>query len=211
MNAKTLAGLAAGCLLSACSKNPTPTFLPPAPKPALVILVMGQSNAENLVRNNGEADLEKDLGRPVRMINCAAGGTSMLQWQKGQPLYDACIQQVKDIHIDAMWFDQGEYELQNVATIGTGPAAEWSRDFTHMVRDLQNDLGPVPVFFARLGLEMWHNDPNYFTLRDQQTGSSCAEMVSLDGIDSWNPPHYSADGYAQIASRLADALRSKNL
>lgn len=184
------------------------------------VLVMGQSNALNLSLGSmggleggdgGAVMLSKLLNRPVRMINCAEGGTSILQWQKREPLYDACMARAAGLKIDAIWFDQGEYELQNVPTIGTGPVQAWEQNFTRMVRDLQADLGPVPVFFARLEFEDWQYDPNYATLRDQQTNVSCATMVSLDGISTVNAPHYSHDGYAEIARRLANAIKMSSI
>lgn len=175
---------------------------------AMNVLVTGQSNGKFLVAG-GYAGF-RSLYPNAQFINCAASATSLMEWQKGNALYSACMEKVGHAHIDMIIFIQGENEAQGFScgcSYGAPcncqiPADHWSQNFTALARNFQQDFTPN-VFYSRLG-DLGESGPYWSLVRQEQTGTSIGTMVSLDGIKARpSDIHYTADGYYAIGKRFA--------
>ncbi len=94
--------------------------------------------------------LQKD--RPIRLISCAKGGSSIRHWapaSRGDGLYAACVARVRTTATKPagmLWY-QGETDAQSVER-----AAAWAADFVALAARFRSDLGAarMPIVVVRI-------------------------------------------------------------
>lgn len=177
----------------------------------LTVAVVGQSNALYFSEFGGTQAFERDVqsfapGR-VTFLVCAKGGTNMQDdWQPGAPLFEACMKQIKQQHIDLMLFSQGESEAE---AWDPDQVALWPTRFCALVHDFRARTGnpSMPVFYLRLGDDLPWQLPFYKQMYKTQTNVHVDNgfMVSMDGTHSAGLHYLTNNGYVDIARRFADA------
>lgn len=181
-----------------------------ATRPPYAFVTAGQSNMWLMVPNITTA-FQGHYGPDTLIISCAVGGTSLAEWQQGEPLFEDCASQtrqaVKDGYqvVGFLWY-QGEDDSHDYESAST-----WETRFVQMIYDFRNDTGTFPkIVFAQLGYrpvapewENWHvvqaqqlqtyyDHPGYRLVMTRDVQPYCP----VEG------PHYCPDGYEIIASRF---------
>ncbi len=170
-----------------------------------IYLMMGQSNMAFMP----STAIANNMASGANVYNCAVGGTSIDEWQKGQPLYEAAVKVYKDHKylgpISGVFFWQGEREA------GSGTQADrdaWPQKFTQMVNDLRHDLQSpdLRVVFMQIGLDPVAY-PNTQDMKDKQASvymhnvimTKSDDYVTDDGV------HFGSS-YAALGQRMAVAM-----
>ncbi len=192
-----------GALVSPVTGTPVSTTQPK------IYLMLGQSNMSFMSSTYISEELIR-LGVPVENVfNCALGGTSIDEWQKGQPLYNQAIavylNNKREATIGGVFFWQGEREA------GSGTQADrdaWPQKFTQMVRDLRQDLGSpgLRVVYMQIGLDMTAY-PNTQDMKNKQASVSI-DNVFMTKSDDYVPDdgvHFSTS-YKPLGERMAQAM-----
>ncbi len=93
-------------------------------------------------------DYAGHFDRPVGLIPCADGGTSLDQWQPGEILFDHAVCQTKlamrSSRLKAIIWHQGESDCREDLV------ETYARRFIHMISQLRKELGEVPVIMGQL-------------------------------------------------------------
>lgn len=161
----------------------------------------------------------RDKSMRVALAPCAASGTTIAQWQKGQPLYDACLASVEAAvkhggKLGGVLFFQGESDAGSSPDVST--LTTWPAMFTSYVAAIRHDLGKtVPIVFAQMQTApptwpQWMQDA-YATMRTQQAairlpGVSMIQTSDLPyGVDVASNLHFSPSAETTIGQRFASA------
>lgn len=203
-------------LLASCRREPNqvPSGIPgasdtmytqPLPPPIAVgpaYVFMGQSNSLGMYQN--ALSTFKAAFPKARFINCAVGGTAIIAWQAGQPLYDNCKVKINGEKVLGIIFWQGENEAEGGPDRQGHWAQEWPDQFMHYAQSAIADYH-APIFMARLG-DLNEGSPWWGLMRTNQTDIHLAgvSMVNLDGIPAnmIDGRHYTVDGYKEAATRF---------
>lgn len=116
------------------------------------IIFMGQSNTQ-AVSVNGSNNFYREIEqykstKGTVAIYCAQGGTNISQWQKGQPLYEDCIQKMKAIPNSVAWgmaYLQGENECAS--------GAPWRGPFEQLIKDFRADTNSPNMAVAWMRID----------------------------------------------------------
>lgn len=176
------------------------------------IVVTGQSNAKQtalyIQRNN--------LLPNHTLINCAVGGSSIRDWQKGEIYYNQCLQMVSEAQADGyivvgQFHFQGERETANQVR-----AEEYRRLTVAFFNKFRLHVGIVdtPLVFAQLGPQPTDTPRPYWGYVQTMQASIAGDfpqwtMITTSDIAPYCPvegPHWCGAGYAEIASRVISAL-----
>lgn len=193
-------------LLTGCEKH---HILSISSTSSYSVAFLGQSN---IVAGNGLSSAYIQTSKNAVMpIECAVGGTYLDEWQKGQPLYNECLAQMR-IHPPKyiIWW-QGEADAHDMALTLT-----WGSRFTTLINDLRSDLGyQIPITYVQLGdgpgVEM--QGDKWQEMRRQQANVQLSNSKMLDvtfadkyhkiNADGNIDVHYVLEGYKVIGERLA--------
>lgn len=94
--------------------------------------------------------LQKKYHKPIGLIPYAVGGSSLSQWQKGEPLYVNALEQasqaLKSSHLKGILWHQGETDSLDLAQT-------YKDRFMSFMESLQEDLGvsKTPIILGELG------------------------------------------------------------
>lgn len=166
-----------------------------------------------------QALLELDPERPIGLITCAKGYTSIGQWRRqlsDNSLYGSCLKRARAAtpmgRIAGILFFQGENDaLDPLGYPDTDPQPDqWAQRFSQLVADLRQDLGSpeLPVVFAQIGS---HTAPEAFihweTVQAQQASVQLPQvaMIRTDDLALLDGVHYAAASYQEIGKRFAQA------
>lgn len=158
-------------------------------------------------------------GRPVNLVPCAKGGTSIARWAPAagrDTLYGSCLARAREAGgkiAGILWY-QGE-------TDGEKPpeeAARWGAAFTDLVAAFRRDLGEpaLPLVFVQIANQPARPEdaghyPGWAAVQQAQAQISlpCTGMVSAAGL-SRNPDQMHLDTAAQrsLGVSLAEAMAS---
>ena len=119
----------------------------------------------------------QETGRPIGLIPCAHGGTSMAQWnpalkdQGGNSLYGAMMERVKMVgggsKIKGLLWYQGESE-----TGSTNAIATYEKNFLNLIDSVRRDLEQpeLPIIYVQIGRYVHSPDlgVGYEQIRDWQ-------------------------------------------
>lgn len=165
----------------------------------------GMAFADAMVAHNG---------RPVGLIPCAHGGSTIAQWQPNQStdtLYGACLAMVRKAfpmgRIRGVLFWQGEAN-----TLSPELAREWDPGFTVLVAALRLDLEDpnLPVVFAQIGPFAGPTRPDWATVQkaqEQFTAPNVAMVITRDlPLIAGDYLHVSGEGMLNAGRRFAEAM-----
>ncbi|NEP17080.1 MAG: sialate O-acetylesterase [Leptolyngbya sp. SIO4C1] len=158
--------------------------------------------------------------RPVGLIPCAKGGSSIADWQRNlsdQSLYGACLKRVRAAaamgEISGVLFFQGEADaLDPKAFPSMRPAAEtWATNFEQLVTDLRQDLAQpdLPVVYAQIGaLQNAEKFPYWEVVRTQQEQVQLphSRMITTSDLAMPDSAHFTQASYRTIGERFAEQL-----
>jgi len=120
-----------------------------------------------------------DTQRPIGLINCARGGTKIVQWAPDDDpssLYGTCLGQAKQARtfgrLRGAIFYQGEYDSWNL-----DDAAGWSARATRMLQRLRTDLNApsLPIIVTQIG----PNPPDSETASPARVLLAAQEAIAL--------------------------------
>jgi len=173
-----------------------------------ILLVTGQSNG----KQTGyilKSMLEK-IG--VGVLNCAVGGSEVVEWQKGQPHYMSALQAVLDCQqngdeIIGMFHMQGEAESGNALK-----AAKWKTLTLKFFRQfrVQCGLPDLPIVYAQIGPKPTDLPRLFWGMVQNKQAALTAqypefEMIVTQDIVPYEPvpgPHWGKPGYREITHRV---------
>lgn len=143
----------------------------------------------------------------IVLLMCAAGGTSIAEWQPGQPLFDTCAARTRaalaagDGPLAGVLWLQGETDAMDPAT-----APGWAAGFTNVVGGFRQ-LGRVPFVFGQIGTL---TDPRFVAqqeIRDEQAAIALpgVSMVSTVGLPVADGIHFTQAAYMTVGERFERA------
>lgn len=153
--------------------------------------------------------------RPIALVPCAKGGTSIGPWKPAQDratLYGSCVARVReaDGHLAGMLWYQGESDAEK-------PLAEahrWSASFVEMAGAFRRDVGApkLPIVVVRIS-DKPRTDParypSWSAIQDQQARPPipCTAIVSAEGLPR-NPDdlHLTTQAQRTLGPELAAAM-----
>lgn len=147
----------------------------------------------------------------VGLVPCAKGGTSISQWQKGQPHYNRAVARVQEAleeegtYLAGITFYQGEEDSR------TSAANLWASRFMQFVLDIRSDLGNVPIVFCQLGPNPnLSTRPQWNTVKAQQASISMPNvyMVTTDDLQTNSDKvHMNTPSLVTIGLRQANIFK----
>lgn len=168
-----------------------------------IIIVVGQSNA------TGAYPYLQELAVNNIVVNCAVGGTSITQWQRGEPYYEQCVRIIKRYMergrmVEWIFFMQGEKD-----TLDRDTAYAWLELFYSFENSFREDLGiDAPLIVAQIGsLPILNNHPYWAVVKNQQ--ANIPNVFSTTDIKPYCPPegvHFCDAGHAEIAERAIETF-----
>lgn len=165
-------------------------------------------------------ELAQRTGRPIGLIACAHGGTSMDQWspaardQGGASLYGSLYRRVQAVGgkvRGVLWY-QGESDANPEL------ATAFKDKFTGLIAALRADLGnpELPILYVQIGrfvhANLEHRSWNLvqaaqLAVETEVSGVAMAPAVDL-GID--DPIHIGSDGLKILGTRMATLAEIKS-
>lgn len=156
-------------------------------------------------------------GHQVGLVVNARGGSSIQQWEKGQKLYEATVERLKQAlrsgKLKAILWHQGESNCSGPDRIAP---EEYEKRLIALMENLRNEAGDahVPVIIGQLGQWKWAGKKDikaYNRMLESVPGklpeSAC---VSSDGLEPAFPgtedPHFGAEAQLEFGKRYAAAL-----
>jgi hypothetical protein len=153
----------------------------------------------------------RQTGRPeVIMIQCAVGGTSIVQWAPGGTLqtqcegfYEQVLREFPTAKVATVLFWQGEADVVT-------PGTPWAAEFTTLVRRWRDLWGNVPVEFCQIAINNnpvgW---PYWSYIQAQQAGMSLPNTAMVTTMDvgdiSSDGLHMTEEGLEIVGDKLARA------
>lgn len=201
-------------------------FIPIIPGPTSLLLVGAQGadlqwyTASEALVGPGPAlpfaaALRERTNAPIGLIQCARGGSAILEWAPSNDpatLYGACRQRILAARaigtFKGLLWDQGERD----ATLR--PEArpyEWAARFQTIAQAVRADTGTpsLPVVWAVLGPTLLTpaDVPNWPIVQYQQRAVSLGlgMLVETTGLPLEDTVHYSRAGYQDLGRRFATA------
>ena len=134
----------------------------------------------------------------IGLISNARGGTSVEQWQKGQPLYDNTIkrlQAVRGLKIDGVIWHQGEANRDDPKYLGK---------LQNVIESLRTDLtSPNLPFVAG---EIYGETPVNDLLGQLPTKVSGTGVASASGLKVFDKVHFDRQSQITLGERYAEQM-----
>ena len=158
--------------------------------------------------------LFEQTGKPVGLIPCGIGGTTMEQWSPDRKpggdssLYGAMINRIKSVGkmIKGVIWYQGESEAMS------GKTKDYENDLLHLIASIRKVAGnpDLPVIIVQIGCFNIHNtsmDKTFEVIREIQRKvikeKNIYMVTSIDlPLDDW--VHVSTEGHKRLGKRLAE-------
>jgi hypothetical protein len=142
-------------------------------------------------------------GTQVGIIQCAAGGTSMADWQPSGSLYQRCRSAALASGgvVAGFLYLQGEEEARKFG------GAVWANEFPALEQQVEADFGPVPFVLGQIGLL----NPHYVYQQEVRDAQAAAveghpEMILVPSDDLENDgEHFTAASEQTLGTRFGEA------
>ena len=163
--------------------------------------------------------LLEQVGRPIGLIPCGIGGTTMEQWSPDRKpggdssLYGAMISRIKSTSnkIKGIIWYQGESEAMS------GLTKNYENDLLHLISTIRKDVGDpdLPFIIVQIGCFNIHNssmDKSFEEVREIQRKiinqkKNIYMISSIDlPLDDW--VHVSTEGHKKLGKRIAEIALS---
>lgn len=158
-------------------------------------------------------------GRPIVLVPCAKGGSSLAQWSPAsvgrETLYGSCIARARAAggRIAGILWYQGESDARDAAV-----ARDWATGFGTLVAAFRRDFAAprLPVVFVRIadapaGAGDAERYPAWRLVQSVQSGVriACTAMVPTDDLPRLpDELHLTTPAQRTLGPRLADAMRA---
>lgn len=159
---------------------------------------------------------EKTQGSIGLVVN-ARGGSSILQWEKGKPLYEKTMERIRQAQkfgrLKGIIWHQGE---SNCFGANKLPMEDYRKRIVKLVKDIRKEVrcGDLPVVVGQLGQWEWANletirefNQMLSTLPFFLSNCSC---VSSDGLKAALPgtddPHFGTEAQLELGRRYAKSM-----
>lgn len=157
-------------------------------------------------------------GRPILLVPCAKGGSSIGQWKPGggrDTLYDSCLARAREASgkVKGILWYQGESDA------GRADSAQgWRASFEALVGQFRSDLGRqrLPIVFVQLAdppspeVSAPRTYPSWTSIQAVQAEATldCVAMVPAQGLPlKADTLHLTTAGQRILGGRLAVAMR----
>lgn len=156
-------------------------------------------------------------GRPILLVPCAKGGSSMAQWKPGEgrdTLYGSCIARARAVgKVRGILWYQGETDAGR-----EGSAAGWRESFQALVARFRSDLGGkrLPLVLVQLAdppspeVSAPKTYPSWSAIQAVQAGPMppCVAMVPAGGLPlKADTLHLTTAGQRVLGGKLAVAMQ----
>ena len=189
-----------------------------------VFVLSGQSN---MVRNfaNMEDALKRNYGPDTLVIKSAVSGSSISQWQPGQPYYETSVAKTTRA-IDDGYVLSGVLFFQGEADAKTETSRAWEKLFIKYINGFSADTGVtnIPIVFAHLGKVPTPADKYPFwrevvsqqsfaaTMRPQYKMIETYDLGPYESgpyyHDNFADPAWVGTGYKEITKRFIAAIKT---
>jgi hypothetical protein len=158
----------------------------------------------------------RDPRRPIILVPCAKGGTSLKQWSPDPSratLYRSCLARVREVMprgrlAGLLWY-QGESDARDQAS-----ASQWGEGFETLMTDFRTDLAAPNLPFLMIGIadppkvgRFADQFPFWSIVQQEQakmTGTNL-HYVSAVGLEKLDDDlHLSTKGQIDLARRMAE-------
>jgi hypothetical protein len=154
--------------------------------------------------------------RPILLLPCAKGGSSIAQWTPGpgrDGLYGSCLARARGLggRVRGILWYQGESDSASLAR-----AEAWGEAFAALAAAFRRDLGAsrLPIVFVQLADPPARPDraaryPGWSTVQAQQAGlrMQCMSMVTARGLERLEDElHLTTAAQRKLGTRLAAAM-----
>jgi hypothetical protein len=154
-------------------------------------------------------EIQQSFGSSYRVgiVNCALAGTKISQWQRGNVLYENCVNWVKNAKgndvISAIIMLQGEADTRRMEDVNA-----WTVRASTFARNLRVDIGAssAPLIFARLGYNPEDtNHPFWGNLYSKQAllVGNMRYMITTEDLEKYDGIHYATPSQIEIGKRAA--------
>ncbi|USQ97112.1 sialate O-acetylesterase [Caulobacter sp. RL271] len=156
-------------------------------------------------------------GRPILMVPCAKGGSSIGQWKPGEgrdTLYGSCLARVREVggKVRGILWYQGESDAGRADS-----AAGWRESFEALVARFRGDLKTkrLPLVLVQLAnppspeVSAPRTYPSWAAIQAVQAGPmpACVAMVSAQGLPlKADTLHLTTAGQRELGGKLAEAM-----
>lgn len=153
-------------------------------------------------------------GRPTGLIPCAYGGSSLSQWQEGQPLFDHALMQaslaMRSSSLKAILWHQGESDSRSMEDVEA-----YESRFEAMLAAFTSALGmpDIPIILGELGSFCTGEFPYAMELNvvlhriaDGHSRRRIASAASLTGLD--DGMHFDAASCRTLGARYFRAFET---
>lgn len=156
-------------------------------------------------------------GKRVGLVVNARGGSSIQQWEKGQPLYEKTVTRLKQAmrsgRLKAILWHQGESNCSGPDKISP---EEYKERLLQLMANLRDEAGMpnLPVIVGQLGRWEWADsvDIQRFnqmleTIPDVLPVSACVSSEGLtEAFPGTDDPHFGTEAQLELGKRYAAAL-----
>lgn len=171
-------------------------------KPEIAGIGLGMSFADILQRKSN---------KKIGLIPCAFGGTSLGEWQKGEPLYSNAVKETKEAlknsSLKGILWHQGESDSSS-----THNAESYKERFLPFINSLTKDIGikNVPIILGELGEFLVDHDKSIYShivneeLKNIGKTDKCFAFVSAKQLtDMGDSLHFDAKSLRVFGERYA--------
>lgn len=154
---------------------------------------------------------------PVGLVVNARGGSSILQWEKGKPLYEQTMERIKQAQkigqLKGVIWHQGESNCSGTEKLSK---EDYRKRIIKLMMDIREETGcdNLPVVVGQLGQWEWTSLETIREFNQMLTTlpfflSNCS-CVSSDGLKAALPgtddPHFGTEAQLELGKRYASAL-----
>jgi len=162
---------------------------------------------------------EKHPDRPIGLVPCAKGGSSIAEWRRDlgdHTLYGSCLKRARAAStagtITGVLFFQGETDgMSSPLTAPPPDPTGWAAAFRTFVADLRRDLAApaLPVVFAEIGpVPPGGPFPAWEHVKEAQRSIDLPGVARIRSDDQplRDPLHFDFEGQQVLGRRFAEAM-----
>ena len=151
-------------------------------------------------------------GKPIGLIPCAKGGSTINDWQPSQSdktLYGSMVSRAKaGGKVKAILWMQGKNDVND-----PDAALGWGSKFREIVSSARKDIGisALPIVMAAIGNPVGVKQTHWQAIRDQQLAFEMDGVTVIDTFDleakQGDPIHLGTAAQIILGARFADAVQ----
>ncbi|KAL6650496.1 hypothetical protein ACP70R_001906 [Stipagrostis hirtigluma subsp. patula] len=150
--------------------------------------------------------LQEQGAAEIGLVPCAAGGTAIREWGRGDHLYDQMVQRARAAavrgEIEAVLWYQGESDAESAEA-----AEAYKGNIEKLIKDVRADLGMPELPFIQVALASG-DKRNIDKVRNAQLSVNLPNVVTVDAIGlalNEDNMHLSTESQVKLGEMLAEA------